>query len=112
MMEVDKIKEKVHIERVYLSYDYGKFGSRTFAQKLFYNSSDLLIKFQQDLYSRQVSHFDYENSFKTLKWQYPGYIAIVQMTLASKGKCLYQVGPGHCTEFVASLFKAFHKSFC
>ena len=110
MLKVDSLKEMGHVDRVYLSYDYGKFGSRTFKNKYFYNASEVLVKFQQDLYDGSMSYDDYENSFMTLKWQNPGYIAMVQMTISSKGKCLLQIGPGHCIEFVASLFKAFHPS--
>ena len=110
MIKVDTLKEKGHIDRVSLSYDYGKLGSRTFLEKDFYNSSDLLVKFQEDLYDGRMSYDDYENSFMTLKWQNAGYIAMVQMTISSKGKCLLQIGPGHCIEFVASLFKEFHPS--
>ena len=109
-IKVDSLKEKGHVDRVYLSYDYGKFGSRTFLEKDFYNSSDLLVKFQQDLYDGSLSYNDYENSFMTLKWQNAGYIAMTQMTIASKGKCLLKIGTGHCIEFVASLFEAFHDS--
>ena len=114
MTKVHELKQKSSVERVYLSYDFGQFGSRTFASHgHFYNSSDLLIKFQEDLYEGRLNHSAYEHSFMTLKYQNPGYIALVQMTLSSKAKCLLKIGWGSSIEFVTVLFQNNHtQPFC
>ena len=110
MTKVHELKQKSSVERVYLSYDFGQFGSGTFeSHGNFYNSSDLLIKFQEDLYEGRLNHSAYEHSFMTLKYQNPGYIAMVQMILASKGKCLLKIGWGFCIDFVTTLFKTNHQ---
>ena len=101
-------KQQKQIEKVYLSYDFGKFGSITFRKKKFYKLHDLLINFQQDLYNNETTHDEYENSFKIFKQQNPAHIAMVQMTIAAKGKCLLQIGSGHCIKFTSYLFKSFH----
>ena len=112
--KVHELKQKSSVERVYLSYDFGQFGSRTFeSHGNFYNSSDLLIKFQEDLYEGRLNHSAYEHSFMTLKYQNPGYIALIQMTLSSKGKCLLKIGWGSSIEFVTFLFQNSHSQpFC
>ena len=113
MTALNTLKEKNSVERVYLAYDFGKFGSRTFEINKFYSSSDLLIKFQEDLYEGRLNHSAYEHSFMTLKYQNRGYIAMVQMILASKGKCLLKMGWGFCIDFVTTLFKTNHqKPYC
>ena len=101
-------KKQKQINKVYLSYDYGRFGSLSFRRKNFYDSSDLLVKFQQDLYNDEMTHDEYEESFMIFKLQHPAYIAMVQMTIAAKGKCLLQIGWGHCIDFTSYLFKYFH----
>ena len=113
MTTLNALKENNSVERVYLAYDFGKFGSRTFEINKFYNSSDLLIKFQEDLYEGRLNHSAYEQSFMTLKYQNRGYIAMVQMILSSKGKCLLKIGWGFCIDFVTTLFKTNHqKPYC
>ena len=102
-------KEQKQINKVYLSYDYGRFGSSSFRYKNFYDSSDLLVKFQQDLYNNEMIHDEYEKSFMIFKLQHPAYIAMVQMTIAAKGKCLLQIGKGHCIDFTSYLFISFHR---
>ena len=101
-------KEQKQINKVYLSYDFGRFGSLSFRRKNFYDSSDLLVKFQQDLYNNEMTHDEYEESFMIFKLQHPSYIAMVQMTIAANGKCLLQIGWGHCIDFTSYLFKYFH----
>ena len=101
-------KQQKQIEKVYLSYDFGKFGSITFRKKKFYGLHDLLINFQQDLYNNETTHDEYENSFKIFKQQNPAHIAMVQLTVAAKGKCLLQIGSGNCIKFTSYLFQSFH----
>ena len=108
MTKVIELREREHVEKVSLSYDYGKFGSWTFRHEKFYDSNDLLVKFQQDLYNNEMTHDEYEESFMILKQQHPAYIAMIQMTIAAKGKCLLQIGWGHCIDFTSYLFKSFH----
>ena len=67
-----------------------------------------VVKFQQDLYNNEMTHDEYEESFMIFKPQHPAYIAMVQMTIAANGKCLLQIGWGHCIDFTSYLFKYFH----
>ena len=53
---------------------------------------------------------EYEQSFMTLKYQHPAYVAMVQMVLVSRGKCLLRIGTtGKSSAYVISLFKKFHE---
>jgi hypothetical protein len=108
--KVQSLKSKVGVDGVYLAYDYGKYGSRTFEQNMYYNSSDLLVKFQEDIYGGRLSYREYKQSLDEFKFHNPGYVAMVQMTLASRGKCLLRLGFGHCIDFVTSLYKVFHNN--
>jgi hypothetical protein len=105
---VKSLKQRTGVDNVYLAYDYGLFGSATFKQQMFYNSSKELVKFQEDLYNGKVSHIEYKMSLLNFKFQNPGYVAMVQMTLSSRGRCLLLVGWGHCIDYVKSLFTASH----
>ena len=58
MISVAKNKVAKQIATVHLSYDYGNFGSGTFKRNKYYNSSDLLVKFQQDLYNNEMTYDD------------------------------------------------------
>ena len=113
MIRIGELKKRTSVKRVYLTYDFGQFGSRTFLLKNFYNSSDMLVKFQQDVYEGRMSPSEYEQSFMTFRHRNPGYVAMVQMTISSRGKCLLRVGWGHCINFVTSLFRSNHvQPFC
>ena len=46
--------------------------SGTFKRNKYYNSSDLLVKFQQDLYNNEMTYDEYEESFTTFKYQHKG----------------------------------------
>ena len=85
MKKIGKFKDKHSKSRVYLTYDYGKFGSDTFKHKNYYSASDLLTGFQHDVYEGRMSHDEYEQSFMTLSSRNPGYIAMVQMAVSSRG---------------------------
>lgn len=102
------LKYLTRLDHVYLAYDYGQFGSESFKQRLYYNSSDRLVKFVNDVYDGRLSYSEYQLSLLNFKSQNPGYIAMVQMTLASRGRCLIHVGWGHCIDFVKALYKSFH----
>ena len=105
---IASLKRRSGVNNTYLAYDYGQFGSRTFKHKLYHASNDLLIKFQEDVYDGKLSYGQYNGLLSTFKFQNPGYVAMVQMTLSSKAKCLFVIGSGNSINFVISLFKAFH----
>ena len=108
LAKLKNMKKRVETDNIYLAYDFGPFGSLTFKGHKYYNSSDLLVKFQEDVYGGRLSYSEYEKSLTTFKSQNPGYVAMVQMTLSSRGKCLLQVGWGHCIEFVKAHFRVFN----
>ena len=108
LVKLKNLKKRAGVDRVYLAYDFGLFGSGSFERHSYYNSSDLLVKFQEDVYNGMVTYNEYKKSLMEFKFQNPGYVATVQMILSSRGKCLLQVGWGHCIEFVKSHFRAYH----
>ena len=113
MKKIKILKDKNSKSNVYLTYDYGKFGSDTFKSGHYYNASDLLTGFYHDVYEGRMSHEEYELSFMTLSSRNPGYIAMVQMAVSSRGQCLLAIGSGHCIRNVVGLFKTSHSApFC
>lgn len=111
--KVEDIKKYESIKRVYLAYDYGKLGSYSFQKQKFYNSSDLLVKFQEDLYDGRMSYREYNRSQMEFKFHHKGYVAVVQMAIAAKGKCMITLGWGHCVRFVRHLYMMYHQPpFC
>ena len=103
--------QKTHgVEKVHLAYDYGQFGSGSFKRHKYYNSEDMLIKFQSDLYKGTVSFAEYEESYRTLSSTNPAYVAVVQIVVSSMGKCLIQIGSGHVTNLIQELFMRTHQS--
>ena len=113
MKKIRILNDKNSNSSIYLTYDYGKFGSSTFKHNNYYNASDLLTGFQHDVYEGRISHDEYEQSFMTLSSRNPGYIAMVQMAVSSRGQCLLAIGWGHCIRFVVGLFKTNHSApFC
>ena len=113
MKKIRILKYKNSKSTIYLTDDYGKFGSSTFKHNNYYNASDLLTGFQHDVYEGRMSHDEYEQSFMTLSSRNPGYIAMVQMAVSSRGQCLLAIGWGHCIRFVVGIFKTNHSApFC
>ena len=106
---IANLKKKSHVNNAYLSYDYGKYGSYTFERHQYYTAGDILRKFQEDIYDGKLPYPEYERLLTTFKFQNPGYVAMVQMTLSANAKCLFLIGWGSCIRFVISLYKSFHK---
>ena len=105
-----ELREKYSLNTTYLSFDFGCWGSDTFKGAKYYGSSELLTKFQKVVYRGRMSLREYEQSFTTLKYQHPAYVAMVQMVLVSRGKCLLRIGTiGKSSAYVVSLFKKFHE---
>ena len=107
---IANLKRESGVNNSYLSYDYGKFGSRTFEQHQYYTADDILKKFQEDIYDGKVPYSEYKRLLTTFKFQNPGYVAMVQMTLSANAKCLFLIGWGSCIDFVISLYKSFHEN--
>ena len=110
LSDVRELQRKHSVKKVYLTYDYGKFGSRSFKDRHYYNLEDMLIKFQTDLYNGTVSFAEYEESLRALSYTHPAYVALVQMAVSSMGKCLVQIGWGHVISLTKELFMRTHQN--
>ena len=108
LSEVRELQRKHSVKNVYLTYDYGRFGSGTFKDRHYYYLEDTLKKFQTDLYNGTVSFAEYEESLRALSYTHPAYVALVQMAVSSMGKCLVQIGWGHVINLTKELFKRTH----
>ena len=107
---VRELERKYSVKKVHLACDYGQFGSGTFKKQNYYNSEDMLVKFQNDLYNGTVSFAEYEESYRALSSTNPAYVALVQMAVSSMGKCLVQIGWGHVSYLTKELFMRTHQS--
>ena len=110
LSDVRELQRKHTVKKVYLTYDYGKFGSGSFKDRHYYNLEGMLMKFQTDLYNGTVSFAEYEESLRALSYTHPAYVALVQMAVSSMGKCLVQIGWGHVISLTKELFMRTHQS--
>ena len=108
--DVREIQRTHGVEKVHLAYDYLQFGSGSFKCHKYYNSEDILIKFQSDIYKGTVSFAECEESYRTLSFRNPAYVAVVQIAVSSMGKCVIQIGSGHVTNLIQELFMRTHQT--
>ena len=109
LSNVTELQRTHGVKKVYLTYDYGQFGSGSFKNRHYYNLEDMFMKFQTDLYNGTVSFAEYEESLRALSYTHPAYVALVQMAVSSMGKCLVQIGWGHVVNLIKELFIRTHQ---
>ena len=109
LSDVRELQRNHSVKKVYLTYDYGMFGSGSFKDRHYYNLEDTLKKFQTDLYNGTVSFAEYEESLRALSYTHPAYVALVQMAVSSMGNCLVQIGWGHVISLTKELFMRTHQ---
>ena len=108
--DVRELQRNHSVKNVYLTYDYGQFGSGSFKDRHYYYLENMLMNFQTDLYNGKISFAEYEESLKAFSYTHPAYVAQVQMAVASMGKCLVQIGWGHVINLIKELFMRTHQS--
>ena len=107
-----KLKQHAKTNATLLSFDWGRFGS------MFYNvyRKDIFDIIMQD--TDKFFKFIYGNSTITEEWEQsfidvsgisnPGYIAMLQKSIAVRAKCIVLGGGGRFQEHALTLYKQLH----
>ena len=104
------LKTNTSITATFLAFDYGKFGSGSFKKKNYFDSKTVLENFHQTLYYGNLSLHDWEMSFEQLRnTTESGYIALLQLAIATNAKCIILVGEhSNFLSFAINLYKLNH----
>lgn len=105
-----QLVEESHMERVFLSIDIGKFGSKSF--KNTGDSSDLneeFEKFFKNFYGGRVTIREWEQTFQAIgNTDDSGYVALLQKMVVNQAKCVIFVGGGAFQKHALNLYKSSH----
>ena len=104
------LKAKKSTPNTFLAFDYGRFGSDTFKKNQYYGSKAAMEQFHQQVYNRKISLHDWEVSFGELcNTTDSGYIALLQLAIATNAKCIVLMGEqSNFLNFAAVLYKSKH----
>ena len=108
---VNAARCKVGTDSIFLGMDIGQYGSRTIKTP---NS-----EIARQVIERHFFHSIYPDPEMTIsKWEHsfeevsqsevPGYIALLQKTVAVRGKCLLMIGSGSFQKHALELYKSLH----
>ena len=104
-------KQQSGLRSVFLTLDVGIYGSETMHSKYDVNK-DLQEKVQNFIsavYGRATTLAEYEKTFSIFSVKTPGYIAMVQKTVAAMGEILILVGSKSGSTFQTSSKNLYHK---
>ena len=117
---VERVKKEHNLSQVFLAMDYGKYGSYFFRpvkgvdpnERL---DSDLLnpivISFVEKLFGESLSLKQWEESFDSIvHHQTPGYVALVQKTIAANATCLLLAGGGTFQVTAENMYRELHNT--
>ena len=112
LAKLEQVKKETGLDRVVLGFDYGKFGSETFRYHSFYGASEALEKFQNDVYNGQMSYSEWEDTFRNVTFPRTGNgpVALLQMTLAARSRCVIAVGYGSWLMYSLDQHRKYHQS--
>ena len=116
---VNHLKRTHRTQSVFLAMDYGKFGSVSFGRLLEQeNGKIILTKDEVDTASKRLYTMLFGNSSSLRDWEEsfdrvasvksPGYVAMMQKTLASRATCLVLVGGGSFQKTTQVMFTSFN----
>ncbi len=94
----------------FLAFDYGSFGSGTFKDFNYSGMSEQLEAFHQTIYNHSISFQDWEDTFRTVAGSSPsGYIALLQLQLVARAKCVTIIGYlSHFLEYASQTYSRYH----
>ncbi len=106
----NKMVAKTSNPATFLAFDYGSFGSETFRTINYGGLSEQLEAFHQTIYNHSISFQDWEDTFRTVAGSSPsGYIALLQLQLVARAKCVTIIGHrSHFLEYASQTYSRYH----
>ena len=110
---LSRLKQRIHPANTFLSIDVGRFGSKGYKNKP-HMASTLTLQVEkliETLYGNSTTIKDWEETFVNIsRTSNPGYIALLQKTIATRAKCLLLVGGGTFQQHASTLYQRMHTS--
>ena len=110
---LSRIKQGVHEANTFLSIDVGRFGSKGYKRNplMEFTVTQQVEKLIETLYGNSTTIQDWEETFLNIsRTSNPGYIALLQKTIATRAKCLLLVGGGTFQQHASRLYQQMHTS--
>ena len=106
---LEKLKQSSGLSDIFLSFDAGKYGSHSFAQKKYYGHYEDLESFVGKVYSGSKNIHDWEKTFEAVsQFTDSGYIAKLQQAIVTRAKCILFVGGGSFQRHALHLYQKLH----
>ena len=105
--ELQDFKVDSHLNQTFLSIDIGKYGSKKWRAKKYLTLE--FTTFLNSVYGK-VSIEDWEQSFEIIaQTKNAGYIALLQMVIVTRAKCILFVGGGAFQRHALHLYRQLNK---
>lgn len=106
---MEEMQRKTGLSNVFLSIDIGKYGSRSFLLKRYFNHLEDMEAFVGKVYRGKMDIHAWEKTFETVTHITDGgYIAMLQQVLVVKAKCIIFVGGGSFQRHAFNLYSKLH----
>lgn len=103
------IKEKTKREHVFITLDFGNYGSDHLRWRRSKSIERHVEEFLSEVFMKRMSLTEWEETFLNITTQkHPGYISMMQKTIAAKGDVLVLVGSGTYQSSARDLYNKFH----
>ena len=105
------IMNQTHLSSVFVGMDIGKYGSTTLkdlTQSYILNLSEIFL--QTTYGTSEMNIANWEKTFQGMSQsEVPGYVAFLQKTIATRGKCLLLLGYGSFQNHALKLYVQQHQ---
>ena len=106
---MEEVEQKTDLTSVFLSIDIGKYGSTSFALKHYFNHLGDMEALVGKVYHGKMDIRAWEKTFETVAHTTDaGYIAMLQLMLVVKAKCIIFVGGGSFQRHAFNLYSELH----
>ena len=109
LQTMEKVRQETGLTDTFLSIDIGKYGSKSFEQKNYYNHLKDMESFVGKVYNGRMDVHGWEKTFETVAHTTDaGYIAMLQQVLVVRAKCIIFVGGGSFQRHAFHLYNELH----
>ena len=106
---MEEMKIKTNMSKVFLSMDIGKYGSDSFRNKKYFGHLKSMEDFVGKVYQGGFTVRDWERTFESITHtQDSGYIAMLQLVMVTRAKCILFVGGGTFQRHALHLYQDLH----
>jgi len=109
---LSRLKQGIQAANTFLSMDVGRFGSKGYKKHhVVFTVTQVAETLIETLYGNSTTIQDWEETFLNIsRTSNPGYIALLQKTIATRAKCLLLVGGGTFQQHASRLYQQMHTS--